>query len=407
MASENDEKSAGSGKSGKSGDSGVPGALHVIQRGIAVTVLVVVVAGLYAYWQMSDHAPTVQTPPPQPPPVVETVVVEAESVPLVPQYLGQVEASQVVEVHARVAGFLEERAFEEGAVVEPGRLLYRIDPRSFEADLAIAQAKLAGAQAQLELAQTRLERFERLAGEGVATTEELEEGRTAQQVAQAQVQLAKAQIAQAELDLSYTTIRSPIRGVIGESRVDEGTYVRTGADSLLAVVRQMDPIYVRLSVSEEESLRFQAMVESGQIQTPDLDAFEVHVTLSTGQAYPHPGKISFVDVEVDPTTGTRMVRASVPNPDRLLVPGQFVQAVISGAVRTGAILVPQQAVSQAPTGSLVYVVAPDGTVEQRPVTLGRWYRDRWIVEEGLEAGDRVVTDHLSRMRPGLEVELAR
>ncbi|MEX0745844.1 MAG: efflux RND transporter periplasmic adaptor subunit [Phycisphaeraceae bacterium] len=380
--------------------------LHVIRRGIAIVVLLIVLGSLYLYWERSEHAPGVQTPPEQPPPVVSTIIVEGETVALAPRYIGQVEASQVVEIRARVSGFMEERAFEEGAVVQPGERLYRIDPRSFQAELEIAQSRLTSARARREQAQQQLQRYERLAERGAATATELEEWQTTANVAEAEVQLAQAQIAQAELDLGYTTIESPIEGVIGESQQDVGAYVSAGADSLLAVVSQLNPIYVRLSISEEETLQLQAMVEGGEVQMPDVEDLEVLVTLSTGREYPHHGQINFVDVRVDPRTGTRVVRATVPNPDQLLVPGQSIHATILGATRTGTLVVPQRAVMQTPTGSAVYVVQRDGTVEQREVTLGEWHKDQWIIEEGLTAGDRVVTDQLMRLRPGLEVRLS-
>lgn len=379
--------------------------LRLIRRGFAVFLLLMVLGIIYLYWQLSEHAPTVELPPEQPPVTVSTVVVEGETVSLSPRYVGQVEASQIVEIRARVDGFLQERAFEEGTVVEPGDLLYRIDPRSLEAELAIATSRRSGAEARMRLARQQFERFEQLSQRGAATAEELEESQTATLVAEAEVQLAEAQIAQAQLNLSYTQIESPIHGVIGESQQDVGAYVSPGSGSLLAVVSQMDPIYVRMSISEEESLRFQALVESGEIETPDLNDYDVQVTLSTGQMYPHHGKINFVDVRVDPTTGTRVIRAIVPNPTRLLVPGQAVHAAVVGARRRNTLLVPQQAVMQTPTGSFVYVVRDDSTVEQRPVVVGEWYEDRWIVEEGLHPGERVVTDQLMMLRPGATVQV--
>lgn len=379
--------------------------LHLMRRGLAVVVLVVVLGGVYLYWEMSETAPTVQESQAQATPVVSTVVVEGETIPLTPRYLGQVEASQVVEIRARVDGFLEEQAFEEGAVVEPGQLLYRIDQRTFEAELAITNAQLAAAQAERELAQQQYDRFQQLAQRGAATSQELEEGLTAVRVAEAQVQLSQARIAQADLSLSYTRIESPIRGLIGESQKDVGTFVSAGSDSLLALVSQMDPINVRLSVSEEEALRYAEQVARGEIVTPENDAYEVSIDLPTGESYPHRGRIDFIDVRVDPTTGTRTVRAQVPNPDGVLVPGQAIHAEILGAMRTQSILVPQEAITRTPTGASVYIVQDDATVERRPVELGVWHDQRWVIDEGLESGERVVTDQLMRLRPGMQVQL--
>ncbi len=380
-------------------------AMHLLQRGVAVLLLLVVVAAGWYFFSYSEHGPDAVAPQLGPPPRVNTVVVQPAEVPLMPRFLGQTQASQVVEIRARVDGFLQEQAFREGEPVEPGELLYRIDPRSYRAELEVARAGLAAAEARHAQAAQDVEQMEQLRSRNAATQQEYDDAVTAERVAAAEVQLSQARIAQAELDVGYTEVRTPIRGVIGESYKDAGAYVAPGADSLLAVVSQLDPIYVRFSVSEAEMLRWQAAAEAGEISSSDLSTLDVIVELSDRREYPHVGRINYVDVRVDPSTGTRVVRSTVPNPEGLLTPGQSVHATLRGAIRTGALLVPQQAVMHNPTGATVYVVNEEGVPENRGVRLGDWYEDHWIIESGLLPGERVVVDNLMKVRPGVAVEV--
>ena len=377
---------------------------HLIRHGVPLAVLLVVLAGVYVYWTQADHAPApAQAAGPQGPMPVNAIVVEPQDVPMETRYLAQTEASQSVEIRARVSGFLLERTFEEGQRVEEGQVLYRIDPEPFEVTLQQANAQLAAAQARLQRAAQQVERFETLATQQSAAAQELEQWQEELQVAAAEVESQKARIAQAELDLGYTTINSPITGLIGESLQDVGSYLSPTGNSHLATVQQVDPIYVRYSVSEQDLLRTQRLTQSGQLTDIPLDQVKVEVILPDGEVYPYTGQISYVDVAIDPSTGTALMRATVPNPDHLLRRGQFVHVRLSGVERLGAILVPLSAVMQSPTGSNVYVIDEKGTVQIRPVTLGEWYGDNWIVESGLEAGDRVIIDHLMQVQPNMPV----
>lgn len=373
---------------------------------VGAVILIGAVIGL-VYWSWEDHAPEPVAAAPPPGPVEATVVpVMARSVPLAPSYLGRTEASQIVEIRARIDGFLEERTFEEGGHVEAGQTLYRIDARPFEAEVAVATARLANAEARLERATRQVERIQGAAAQAAVSESELDEWETEQQVARADVMLEQAQLRQAELDLGYTTIESPIAGVIGQSLIDAGTYVQSGPESLLAVVQQIDPIYAEFSVSEQEVLRWQRLVESGAVELPEVGQLPVRLTLSDGRAYPLEGFINFVGVQVDPSTGTALMRATVPNPDGTLIPGQFAQVTVLGIERLNTILVPQQAVMQTPTGASVYVVTPEGIAEPREIELGAWVGDDWIVEDGLRPGELVVANNLMRMRPGTPVVAA-
>lgn len=381
-------------------------AAHLITRVIMVVILLAVLAGLYLYWQKVEHEPqAMEAAPPAATPTVTAVTVQPRTVPLLPRFLGQMEASQRVEIRARVPGFLEERAFEEGTYVEADKVLFRIDDRPFQAEVDVAQARVARAEANQFRAQQQVERFEELVAREAAVASELEQWQTDARAAAAEVQLAKAQLLQAQLDLGYTKIEAPISGMIGEALKDVGTYVDATGNSLLAVLEQVDPIYLRYPVSEQEILRYRNREERGELVIPELGQLQVEVTLADGTEYPHRGTVNFVDVGIDPSTGTAVVRAVVPNPERSLRPGQFAHATLLGIERVNAMVVPQQAVMQSPTGASVYVVGPDETVEQRTVTLGEWQGDGWVIESGLEPGDRVVIDQLLSLRPGMAVNV--
>ncbi len=376
----------------------------LIRRGVAVVILLVVLLGFYLYLSRVDHAPVSQAASaPGDPLPVGTEIVARKNVAFRPKYLGQTEASQTVEIRARVRGFLLERAFGEGQRVEEGQLLFRIDPRSFQAELDMTQARLASAQARLDRAQQQVRRSEELLATQVATPDEFEEWQKEERVAAADVQMAEAQIAQARLDLDYTEIRSPISGVIGQSLRDVGSYVGEGDRALLAVVQKVDPIEVRYSISEQDMLRWQRMRDNDEIKIPAIDQIELEITLSDNRVFPHRGRISFIDVRVDPSTGTAVIRGRVPNPNGTLLPGQFVHVTLDGIERVNTVLVPQVAVMQSPAGASVYVVNERNIIEQRPLVLGDWSGDRWMVESGLVEGERIVIDHLMQLRPGMSV----
>jgi membrane fusion protein (multidrug efflux system) len=380
---------------------------HLVKRGVPLVVLLVGLVGAYLYWGRDDHDPKAHAAagpggaaPALP---VNVVTTEAATVPLRPRFLGQTEASQVVEIRSRVRGFLLERAFDEGQAVKAGQVLFRIDPKPFQADLDVARAALNSAKATHERAVTELKRYETLFAQKNVTANELDEVQKQERVADAMVQSAVARAARAELDLGYTTVVSPINGMIDRSLKDVGSYLDDSTNSLLTTVRQVEPMYVRYAVSEQELLRWQRQRESGEITVPDVKQLELEVTLGDGRPYPHHGRINFVDVRVDPQTGTAVIRGTVPNPENTLLPGQFIHASVLGIERLNTIMVPQKSVVQAPSGPTVYVVNDKNLVEQRPVTLGDWVEQGWVVEKGLKAGERVVVDRLTQVRPGAAV----
>jgi membrane fusion protein (multidrug efflux system) len=379
---------------------------HVIRRGVPIAVLVIGLFIAYRYWgggSRSGGAGQANPRQQQGQMAVQTVVARAQMVPLSPRFLGQTEASQTVQIRARVRGFLMERAFEEGQPVKAGKVLFRIDPRSFTAELEVARARLEGAQARLDRAVVELKRLEELVANQAANQVELENARKEERVTAAEVHLEEARLQQAQLELDYTSVESPLDGVVGQALKDVGSYVDETSSGLLAVVQQVDPIYVRYSVSEGELLRWQRLQESGAVNVPKVEELELEITLGDGRAYGHGGRINFVDVQVEPSTGTAVVRGTVPNPEGALLPGQFVHATVKGIERMNTVMVPQRAVLQTPSGPSIYVVNEQNTVESRPVTLGDWVGSGWIVEKGVTPGERIVADRLMMVRPGMAV----
>jgi len=380
-------------------------AFHVVRQTLIAVLVIAVLPAIYLYFSATDHGPApVEAAGPAGPLPVGVVVVQPRDVPMETRFLAQTEASQLVPIRARVSGYLQERSFTEGQQVEQGQLLFRIDPEPFEVALAQADAQLAASQARLQRAEQQLERVQRLVAQRAASADELEQWQEEQQVASADVKLQQARLAQFQLELGYTTITSPITGMIGESQQDVGSYISPSGESLLATVRQVDPIYVRYSVSEQELLLWERLLSEGAISDTAVEQLDVEIMLPDGRMHPETGQISFVDVAVDPSTGTAVVRATVPNPGGALRPGQFVTAKITGVNRLGVLLVPQSAVMQNPTGTTVYVIDEQGHAQLRPVVPGAWHGTEWIIDSGLVAGDRVIVDRLMQLRPGTPVE---
>ena len=388
-------------------EQGGGAAQKVLRRTLPLFALAIVVAGLFLYLRNLESAPTPETTRgPQQALPVTVFTVQREDLPVRRRFLGRTEASKVVEIRARVAGYLHERTFEEGSYVEQGQPLFQIDPRPFENDLSRARAHLQSAEATLARANAQVTRYEELKARSSATAGELEEWQRQQGVAEADVALARAEIASAELDLEYTKITAPVSGMIGEALKDVGSYVDAGSNGLMAVISQVDPLDVRFSYTEKQMLRWQAQERAGQLRAPSIGDSEVSVTLADGSTWPQRGKVDFVDVGLESTTGTSALRAAVPNPARVLKPGQFVHVDMLDVTRIGAIRVPQKSVLMNASGASVYVVDQGGHVEVRPVVLGEWSgRDAWIVEQGLAPGDRVVTSRLLMLRPGMHVQI--
>lgn len=340
---------------------------------------------------------------PPPPPEVAVVTVQPETVPVAYEFVGVTEASKLVEVRARIQGFLETRDFDEGAYIEQGAKLFTIDPRSFQADQQIAVARVEQAETRLNLAGQEVERLRSVKVPGAIAETDLDQALAEQADAAASLRLAKAQLAKAELELSYTTVEAPLTGFIGKAEKEIGSLVDASANSLLTVMRQVDPIYVSFQVSEREYLRYEREVRDNEIVLAEgIDAPYLEVTLLDGSVYPEKGVIDFESAAID-KTGTVELRATLPNADKHLKAGQFVKVHIRGYVRPDTLTVPQRAVSQSPQGSYVYRVDDSNTAQFQIIEPGPWAADDWIVFNGLTAGDRVVVEGLVKVQPGITV----
>ncbi|HEX8878142.1 MAG TPA: efflux RND transporter periplasmic adaptor subunit [Phycisphaerales bacterium] len=352
-----------------------------------------------------DRKPGQASGPPPAPEVAATVVTPVTA-PGIYEFIAQTAASRTVEVRARVQGFLLKRHFEEGSKVKDGDLLFTIDPRSFEADLQKARASLAQAKAAQALTESNLTRVRQGVESGGLPKAELDKAVAQNDEALAQIKLAEANVTNADLELSYTRVTSPVSGTVGRAQKQEGSLVDSGANSLLVESQQVDPIYVNFNVSERDVLQWRADVATGRIQLVSEKNLPTEITLSDGTVYKEQGNINFVDVKVDPMTGTAMIRATFPNPDQKLMPGQFVKLRLLGVTRPNVLTVPQEAVISTPGGTFVYIIDKDSKIERRPVTLGDWLGSDWIVEQGVKPGDRVMVDNIQKVQPGMAVKLA-
>ena len=345
--------------------------------------------------------------PPQgfPPSEVAVITVEARSLPAPIEYTGQTAGSREVEVRARVNGILQSRNFTEGARVAKGQSLYTIDPAPFAAAVARAEADLASAEARAEQARRNAERLKPLAADKAVSQKEIDDARSADAIAAADVKAARARLTEAQLNLAYTKVEAPAAGVTSRSLRSEGTLV-PGPDVLLTTITQLDPIWVNFGIPDNDQLRMQADVESGRLVLPADRNFEVTVKLADGSVYAKKGRLAFTDIRVSGQTGTSEARAELANPEGKLRPGQFVRVTLSGATRPNAVLLPQRAVMEGPQGKFVYVVDEKSIAQARPVKVGEWAGGDWIVTDGLKAGERVIVDGVMKIGPGAPVTVA-
>lgn len=340
---------------------------------------------------------------PPPPPQVTFVVVEARSMPVSFDFVGVTEASKVVEVRARVRGFLETREFEEGAMIEEGTRLFLIDPKPFEADMEIAKARVAQAETRLTLAEKDVARLKSVTLPGAIAQSDLDKQLAEQSDAAAALSLAKAELAKAELELGYTQVSAPLTGFIGKAEKEIGSLVDLGTSGLLAVMHQVDPIYVSYQMTERDYLEWRSLEAEGGYTVSDGEGPYLEITLLDGTTYPLRGKLDFESTTVDTSMGSVELRATFDNPERKLKPGQFVRAHMRGYLRPNAIAIPQRAVSESPQGSYVYVLKEDNTAELRIIEPGSWSGADWIIESGLAAGEKVIVDGVTKVQPGTAV----
>ena len=336
---------------------------------------------------------------------VTVVKTSRRDVPVTVDYVGKTQSSRRVEIRSRVAGFLEKRLYQEGSLVEDGQVLFQMDRKPFEAQLQAAEAELAQHRARLTNAKANLNRVKPLAAQKAVAEKELDDAWGLYRTAAAAVEAAQAKVIQAELDLGYTTITSPVTGLSSFAKQHEGAYIGGTVDSLLTYVAQLDPMWVEFSVSENQLLKAREQESLGVLKQPEAGDFEVEVVLADGTIYPHTGHITFADAALSEETGTFLIRAEVGNPDATLRPGQFVRARLKGAVRPNAILVPKRAVQQGAQGSFVWVVDAQGKAEFRPIKTGPWHEDQWFVDQGLQGDETVVVEGALKLRAGAPVKI--
>ena len=345
--------------------------------------------------------------PPAPPPVpVSVITVSAGPAPYIGEYVGETESSREVEIRARVEGFLESIEYREGSVVREGDVLFQMDRKPFVATLDAAQAELAAQQARLTTASANLKRVAPLAAEDALSQKDLDDAQGQKDAAVAAVEGARAKVQQAEINLGYTTILSPVTGVTSFARKQPGSFVAPGPDSLLTYVSALDPMRVNFSISENDQLNYQKLVAEGKLVRPADGKYMVKVVLGDGTVLPATGRVTFGDASFSRETGTFLVRAELPNKDGGLRPGQFVRVLLEGSTWKDAIQVPQRAVMQGPQGNFVWVIDAESKAQPRPVVLGPLGDGAWLVQQGLQSGDRVVVDGGLKLAPGAAVTVA-
>jgi len=346
--------------------------------GVGVLVLT---AGAAAF----RRAPSAPVAPP--PAEVSVLTVAPETVAARYEYVGQAEASRSVEVRSQVTGVIVARPYAEGTDVAKGTLLFRIDPTTYEAAYRSAQARLANAERNLA-------RLKSLLASRAVAQKDADDAQTAFDQAQAAVDQTKK-------DYDDTSVRAEIAGRVGRARLELGARV-TGPGDLLTTVEQVDPIYLNFSPSDQDILRWRRDAATGQLLLPRT--MSVQVVLADGTVLSEPGKLNFVDLALQPETGTQQLRAVLPNPKHVLLPGQFVRVRLLGLKIPKAILVPQRAVQQGLGGAFVYVVADSGKVALRNVVATSWDAGAWLIAAGLQAGDRVIVDGVQNAAPGAPVK---
>ena len=341
--------------------------------------------------------------PAQPVAQVEVVTVTTQTIPDEPEFIGQAEASRPVEIRSQVTGLLKAVLYPEGRDVKKGDRLYQIDPVPFQAVAASAKAKIAQAEAKLVQAKQDLERVKPLLVEQAVSQKDVDDAVAQELSAKATLQGAKADLIKSQFDLDNTLITAPISGLIERSRYYEGRLVSAQTD-LLTVVHRVDPMFVVVSVPESFILKRRRDIESKKIHHPGVYQLRGRLTMMDDSTYPHEGVLDLLEPGLRTETGSRQTRITFPNPDRTLLPGQFVKVRFTGDTKTDAILIPQRAVLQGPQGPFVYVVGPDEKIQIRDVVASMWKGDQWMIDGGLNAGDRVVVNGLMTIGPGAPVK---
>ncbi|MES2663886.1 MAG: efflux RND transporter periplasmic adaptor subunit [Pseudomonadota bacterium] len=326
---------------------------------------------------------------------------------------GRLEATRIAEVRARVPGIVIERVFSEGSEVKANDILFKIDPAPFQVSVNSAQAAVEKSQANFEQAQLDVKRFQTLLKTNAVSQQEFDNAMTVQKQTQADLAVSQANLKSAELNLGYATVRAPISGQVGRALVTEGALVGQGIATPMATIQQLDPMYVNITQSATEALQFQNAVRKEklqnktretQIKQSNTEEIEINIIMEDGSIYPYSGKLLFSDLTVDAATGAITLRAIVPNPDRLLLPGLYVRARVNQVMQQNAIAVPQQAVQRNGNIAQVFVVDKNNIATLRTVKIDAAQNNMWVISEGLKAGERIVVEGFQKIKPSAKVK---
>jgi membrane fusion protein (multidrug efflux system) len=340
-----------------------------------------------------------------PPPQVTVLTVKPQSVVIRTALPGRTAPTVIAEVRPQVTGIVQSRTFNEGSVVKAGSTLYKLDPATYQAAMESARAAVAKAEAGVLTARRNVERNKELVAIKFVSEKAYDDAVTALRQSEADLASAQAAAQAAHINLGYTNVVAPISGRVGKSAVTAGALVTANQPTPLVTIQQMDPMYVDVTQSSAEVLRLRRAMASGELKRARGDAARVTLMLEDGTPYPHDGTLQFSDVTVDASTGAITLRALFPNPDTVLLPNMYVQAVIEEGVRDNALLVPQQAVTRDTKGqAIAMVVGAKDAVEARPLKTVRTIGSDWLVESGVQPGDRVIVEGLQRARPGVTVQ---
>jgi membrane fusion protein (multidrug efflux system) len=336
------------------------------------------------------------------------MTVTPQTIPYVSTFVAQTESSRQVDIVARVSGFLDRIAYQEGEVVREGQVLFQLDPKPFEAQLDAARGELQAQQARFTTAGANLNRIKPLAQQNALSQADLDRAQGEFDSSKAAVFAAQAKVKEAELNLGYTTIKSPVTGLASRALQRQGAFINSMSESAkLTYVAAVDPIWVNFSVSQNQAASWREQYEAGTLVRPPNNEYVVDLVMPDGRRYPQRGRINFADPSFSQDTGSFLVRAVLPNPNKELRPGMFVTAEVRGSMRPNAIIVPQLSVQQGANGHLVYVVNAAGAAEVRPVVVGDYVNAKDIVvTRGLAAGDKVVIDGVMRVVPGQPVKVS-
>ena len=345
----------------------------------------------------------VQSSPAPQVPEIGVITVTPTSVPDEPEFIGQAEASRIVEIRSQVTGIIQERYFQEGREIKKGEKLYRIDDVPFRAAFASATGRVSQSEARLVQANQNLARVKPLLAEHAVSQKDYDDAVAEQLAARASLDTAKGDLIKAKFDLNNTVIVAPITGLVERTRVYEGRLVSAQTD-LLTIIHQIDPMYVVVNAPEAFLLRRQEDIAAARIQHPGVYKLTGTLIFLNGKTYSHDGTLDLLDVGLRSDTGERPARVTFPNHDGVIIPGQFVTVRFHGVSRSSVMLIPQRAVLQGAKGPIVYVVSRDNKVEIRDVKATVWKGNQWLVEEGLASGEQVVVDSLQRIVPDSTVK---